>query len=111
LENVPHGLSGPDSFASSGLDTRFLKSTADLGKTISVASDPGEDLLDCRCLLLYWLKPSLTIPLANRYVAISERSTRHHVQRSALSRMLLAAPTPLHDFGTFVFSDNALHLQ
>jgi len=111
LENVPHGLTGPDSPTSGGRRTGLLKSTADLGKAAAVSPDPREYLLDYPCLLGYWLKSRLTTAFTYRHIAISERRPGHHVKRPALSSMLFASPTPLHDLGSLIFGDDALHLE
>jgi hypothetical protein len=86
-----------------------VKSAADFGKTTAVATDPSEDLLDNSCLFRYRFKTRLAIAFANRNISISGRSPRHHVERTALGRMLLTPPTPLHDFGSLIFSKDALH--
>jgi hypothetical protein len=62
-------------------------------------------------LFSYRFKSRLAIAFVNRNIAISERSPGHHVERTALGCMLLTPPTPLHDFGSLIFSDNALDLQ
>jgi hypothetical protein len=111
LENVPHSLSGPDSLAGGGRCTGLLKSTADFCKAAAVSADPREDLLDYAGLLGYWLKSRVTSPFTDRHIAISEWSTRHHVERPTLSGMLFSSPTPLHDLGSLIFGDDALHLE
>jgi hypothetical protein len=57
------------------------------------------------------LKPCLTSAFADRDVTIADGSAGHYVQRAGLRRVLLASPTPLHDLGSLIFSDNALHLE
>jgi hypothetical protein len=111
LENVPHSLTGPDSLTSGGPSTGLLKSTADLGKAAAVSADPREDLLDYPCVLGHRLKSRLTAAFTDRHIAISERRAGHHVKRPTLSSMLLPAPTPLHDLGSLILGDDALHLQ
>jgi hypothetical protein len=88
-----------------------LKATADFRKAAAVSADPREDLLDNSCLLGNWLESRLTATYADRHIAISERSPGHHVKRPTLGSMLLPSPTPLHDLGSLIFSDDALHLQ
>jgi hypothetical protein len=111
LENVPHRLAGPDSLTGSSQFTSFLKPTANFGKAATILSDPGKDLLDYPCLFRDWLKSRLTSTLADRDIAVPERSARHYVERTALGCMFLASATPLHDFGPLVFGDDALYLQ
>jgi len=111
LKNVPHRLAGPDSVTGGSQFTSFLKATANFGKAATILCDPGKDLLDYPCLFRDWFKSRLTPTLADRDIPVPEGSAGHHVERTALSCMLFTSPTPLHDFGSLVFGDNALHLQ
>ena len=56
-------------------------------------------------------KSGVAVAFANRNISISERCSRHYVERTALGCMLLTPPTPFHDFGSLIFSDDALHLK
>jgi hypothetical protein len=60
LENVPHGLAGPDSLTGRSQFTSFLKSAANFGKAAAITSYPGKDLLDYPRLLGQDLKSRLT---------------------------------------------------
>src|SRR5208337_416208 len=111
LENVPHGLAGPDSLSGGSRHTGLLKSTADFGKAAAVSADPRENLLDYPCLFGHWLKSRLAAALTDRHIPISERRPGHDVKRPTLSSMLLPSPTPLHDLGSLIFGDDALHLE
>src|SRR5260370_28814410 len=53
----------------------------------------------------------MTSAFPNGDIAVSEGSVGHHVERSALCRMLFASSAPLHDLGPLIFSDDALDLQ
>jgi hypothetical protein len=74
-------------------------------------SDPGEDTLDDSCLLSIRLKSGLTSALADGDIAESEWSTGHDIERSALCCMPLTAPTTLHELGSLIFGNDALHLE
>lgn len=63
------------------------------------------------CLPSHRFESGLATTFANGDVAVSEWSVGHHIERSALCRMLLASSAPLHDLGSLIFSDDALHLQ
>jgi hypothetical protein len=110
-EDVPHRLTGPDSLASGSRCTSLLKPTANLGKATAFLSDPSEYLLNYRGLLGDRLKSRSSAAFTNGDIAISKRRSRHHVERSALSCMLLTSPTSFHDFGSLIFSDDALEQQ
>jgi hypothetical protein len=111
LQNVPHSLPGPNSLSSRGYCTCFLQLAAHFSQGAAVASDPGKNLLNYSCLFSHWFEPGLTSAFPNRDIAVSEWSVGHHVERSALCGMLFATSAPLHDLGSLIFSDNALHLQ
>jgi hypothetical protein len=60
--------------AMGGRRTGLVKSTADFGKSTAVTADPTKDLLDNSLLFGDWLKSRSAATLADRNVAISERS-------------------------------------
>jgi hypothetical protein len=57
------------------------------------------------------LKARLTPTFSHSDVTIAEGSAGHYVQRPILGRVLFATPAPFHDFGSLIFSHNALHLE
>jgi hypothetical protein len=111
LENVPDGLPGPDSLSRDGQFTGALKATADLSEGAPLPSDPRENIPDDVCLLWNRLKPGLPLAIVNGDVAIPVRCVGHDVERPALSGVLLASPAALHDLGSFVLRNDALHLK
>src|SRR6266851_8777260 len=89
----------------------FSEVVADFSQATAVSSYPRENLLHNARLFGHRLKSRLTSTLANGDVTIPEWSVRHHVERTTLGRMLFATPAPLHDLGSLIFGDDALHLQ
>src|SRR5271165_4626878 len=79
--------------------------------TTAIACDPGEDSLDDSRLLSIRLKSGLASACANRDIPVSEWSTGRDIQRAALCGMPLTAPTTLHEFGSLIFGNDALHLE
>jgi hypothetical protein len=57
------------------------------------------------------LKLGLAASFPDRYVPVSEWSTRHDIQGAVLCRMALTTPTALHELGALIFSNDALHLE
>ena len=57
------------------------------------------------------LKSSVTSAIVNVDIAVPVRRIGHHVERTALSGVLLTSPTPLHDLGPLVLGDDALYLK
>src|SRR5271166_2196543 len=111
LKNGPNRLLGPNTASGCRQVARLLESPTDFVQTTAIAPDPGEDSRDDSCLLSIRLKSGLASALANRDVPVSEWSTGHDIQRSALGCMPLTAPTTLHELGSLVFSNDALHLE
>jgi hypothetical protein len=108
---VPDGLSRPDSLPRRRQFTGALKATADLPEGAAFPSDPRENVPDDFRLLWNRLKPRLPLAIVNGDVAIPVRCVGHDVERPALSGMLLATPAPLHDLGSLVLRNYALHLK
>ena len=80
-------------------------------QTTVIAPNPGEDSLDDMCLLSIRLKSGFASALANRDIPVSEWSTGHDIHGATLCVMPLTAPTTFHEFGSLIFSNDALHLE
>src|SRR6516165_9670536 len=111
LKNVPYRLSGPDTPSGCGQCACLLQPTTDFVQTTAIAPDPGEDLPNHMFLFRIRLKLGLAASFPDRYVPVSEWSTRHDIQGAVLCRMALTTPTALHELGALIFSNDALHLE
>src|SRR5579864_1316612 len=107
----PDGLPRPDSLPRRRQFTGALKATADLSEGAAFPSDPRENVPDDVCLLWNRLKPGLPLAIVNGDVAIPVRCVGHDVERPTLSSVLLAPPAPLHDLGSLILRNGALHLK
>jgi hypothetical protein len=67
--------------------------------------------LNNSCLLSHRFESGLASAFPNGDVVVSAWGVGHHVEGSALCRVLFASSASLHDLGALIFSDDTLHLQ
>ena len=89
----------------------YLQPATDFAEAAAISSNPEEYLLDHSCPFRNWFEPSLPSPVVDADVPVAEWSIRHHIERTALGSMLLAAAAALHDFGSLVLSHDSLNLK